>query len=324
MTAAAPASDPSDAADFPPCDIALVTWEDLPDGAADDRPLFEALERRGRSVRFVAWNDETVDWTQVGVAVLRSTWNYHKQPEAFLAWLDAADFQTRLVNSAAVARWNLDKRYLRELAAKGVLVTPTEFAEPGDPRTLREICEIRDWTDVVVKPAVSCAAHDTARFADRAIDGEGDEHLAAISVSRIAMIQPYLNAVNYERERSLMFVAGEYSHAVLRTAFNPGGQHSEDPFDASAAEIDFARETVATAEAILGEPFAYARVDLIPSDQGPMLMELELVEPSLFLIHCPQAAEDLATLLDKAWKTAPEPAAVEAGFLTAMRNRGRR
>ncbi len=126
-------------ADFPPCDIALVTWEDLPDGAADDRPLFEALQRRGRSVRFVSWNDETVEWTRVGVAVLRSTWNYHKQPEAFLAWLDAVDFQTRLVNPAAVARWNLDKRYLRELAAKGVLVTPTQFVERGDRRTLREI-----------------------------------------------------------------------------------------------------------------------------------------------------------------------------------------
>ncbi len=130
------------------------------------------------------------------------------------------------------------------------------------------------------------------------------------------MIQPYLSAVDYERERSLMFVAGDYSHAVLRTAFNPGGQHSEDPYDASAAEIDFARETVAAAESILGEAFAYARVDLIPSAQGPMLMELELVEPSLFLIHCPQAAEDFAALLDAAWKTAPEFAALEAGFLT--------
>ena len=310
MSAEAPRDNSSDA-DFPPCDIALVTWEDLPDGAADDRPLFEALERRGRSVRFVSWNDETVDWTRVGVAVLRSTWNYHKQPEAFLAWLDAADFQTRLVNSAAVARWNLDKRYLRELTAKGVLVTPTVFVEPGDQRTLRDICDYQLWTDVVVKPAISCAAHDTARFADSALDGEGDEHLAAITEQRIAMIQPYLTAVNYERERSLMFVGGDYSHAVLRTAFNPGGQHSEDPYDASAAEIDFARETVAAAEAILGEAFAYARVDVIPSDQGPMLMELELVEPSLFLIHCPQAAEAFAALLDAAWKTAPESAALE-------------
>ena len=123
------------------------------------------------------------------------------------------------------------------------------------------------------------------------------------------MIQPYLNAVEYERERSLMFVAGDYSHAVLRTAFNPGGQHSEDPYDASDAEIKFARQVTATAEAILGEPVAYARVDMIPSADGPMLMELELGEPSLFLIHRPQAAEDLAAALDEMWRTARAPAA---------------
>ena len=309
MSAEAPSEDSADAADFPSCDIALVTWEDLPDGAADDRPLYEALARRGRNVRFLSWNDESVDWTRVGVAVLRSTWNYHKQPEAFLAWLDAADFQTRVVNSVAVARWNLDKRYLNQLDAKGLVVVPTEFVELTDNRTLREICDDRRWTDVVVKPAISCAAHDTARFSDRAIDDAGDAHLAAILENRVAMIQPYLNAVEYERERSLMFVAGDYSHAVLRTAFNPGGQHSEDPYDASDAEIKFARQVTATAEAILGEPFAYARVDLIPSDQGPMLMELELVEPSLFLIHRAQAAEDLAAALDEMWRTARAPAA---------------
>jgi glutathione synthase/RimK-type ligase-like ATP-grasp enzyme len=313
MSAEAPPFDQADAADFPPCEIALVTWEDLPDGAADDRPLFEALERRGRQVRFLCWNDETVDWTRVGVAVLRSTWNYHKQPETFLGWLDAAEFQTRLVNSAAVARWNLDKRYLRALASKGVTTTPTVFVDRGDGRSLREICEIRDWNDVVVKPAVSCAAHDTQRFADGAIDDEGDAHLAAITQTRIAMIQPFLPAVNFERERSLMFVAGEYSHAVLRTAFNPGGEHSEDPFDASDAEIDFARETLAAAESILEERLAYARVDLIPSADGPMLMELELVEPSLFLIHRAQAAEDLADLLEGIWRTAPPPPALERG-----------
>ena len=199
--------------------------------AADDRLLHEGAAAARTQRVCASCRGTTRRWT--GFASARpcyaSTWNYHKQPEAFLAWLDAADFQTRLVNPAAVARWNLDKRYLRELAAKGVLVTPTQFVERGDRRTLREICEVRDWTDVVVKPAVSCAAHDTARFADRAIDDEGDAHLAAITEHRIAMIQPYLSAVDYERERSLMFVAGDYTHAVLRTAFNPGGQHSEDP-----------------------------------------------------------------------------------------------
>ncbi|HWE45260.1 MAG TPA: hypothetical protein VG407_04455 [Caulobacteraceae bacterium] len=314
MSAEASTQDQADAAEFPPCEIALVTWEGLPDGADDDRPLYDALQRRGREVRFVRWNDPNVDWTRVGLAVLRSPWDYHRQADAFAAWLDAAEYQTRVVNTAAVARWNLDKRYLRELEAKGVLVTPTEFVPPGDTRTLREICDARGWSDAVVKPAISCAAHDTARFADRSIDDRGDEHLDDILDSRIAMIQPFLKAVDHERERSLMFIAGDYSHAVLRTAFNPGGEHSETPFTASDAEIDFAREVVAAAEAILGESFAYARVDMIPSADGPMLMELELVEPSLFLIHRAQAAEDFAALLDRLWRTAPQPAAPEAAL----------
>ena len=304
-TVAAPADEPDGEASgpvgFAPCDIALVTWDGLPAGAADDWPLFEALQRRGREVRFVVWNDQGVDWTEVGLAVLRSPWDYHKQADAFAAWLDAVEFQTAVVNSAPIARWNLDKRYLRALDAKGVLVTPTEFVEPRDPRTLREICDERGWTDVVVKPAVSCAAHDTARYAGGAIDDAGDKHLFDILDGRVAMIQPFLKAVDDERERSLMFVGADYSHAVLRTAFNPGGRHSEDPFDASQAEIDFARAVIAAAEAILQAPFAYARVDVIPSDDGPMLMELELVEPSLFFIHRPHAAAELAALLDRLW-----------------------
>ncbi len=282
---------------LPAPEIALVTYSGLPEGAADDAPLFEALRRRGVDARFVCWDDPEMDWSEVGLTVLRSPWDYFKRVDEFLAWLDAAEFQSTVVNSAAVARWNIDKRYFADLEGHGVRVTPTVFVERGDARALTAICEVKGWTDVVVKPTISGAAYRTARFSGAEIASLGEAHLAELCAERGAMVQPYLMAVKYERERSLMFIDGAYSHAVLRSAFNPGGEHQEDPYAATADEIDFAETVLGAARAATGDDFAYARVDILPDDDGLLLMELEVTEPSLFFVHRPEAAEALADLL---------------------------
>ncbi len=293
---------PSPAA-FTPCDIALVTWANLPGGTPDDAPLLEALKRRGIETRFLRWDDPDVDWAQVGLAVLRSPWDYFKRIDEFRAWLDAAEFQTRLVNSAPIARWNTDKRYFRDLEARDVRMTPTIFvdadtgAEDQPAADLKALCDEKGWDDVVVKPTVSGGSFRTGRFMGTEIADTGQALLEEVLAAGDAIIQPYLPLVESARERSLMFIGGHYSHAVLRSAFNPGGQHAEDPYTASDQEIDFARNVTLIAEEILGEGFAYARVDILPDGDGPLLMELELTEPSLFFIHRPEAAEALAELL---------------------------
>jgi glutathione synthase/RimK-type ligase-like ATP-grasp enzyme len=282
-----------------PWDVVLLTFKDMPGGAIDDIPLYDALVSRGLAVRFADWRDQAMDWTQAGAVVFRSPWDYFHHPEEFRAWLDAADFQTRLINPAAVAHWNMDKRYFADLEARGVRITPTAFVKKGEATAdLSAICAEHGWSDIVVKPTVSGAAFGTRRFTvAAAVAGQGAEHLAGLLDRGDAMIQPYLAAVETERERSLTFVGGRFSHAVGRAAFNPGGANAEIPLSVSDAEIAFAHEALDAARAAVGCELLYARVDLLPDADGPILMEIELIEPSLFFKHRPQAAEDLADLL---------------------------
>lgn len=229
--------------------------------------------------------------------MLRSAWNYHERPGDFRAWARSVP---RLVNPVAAVEWNTDKRYLRELTAAGVPVVPTAWIDPGDT-----------WTppaegQVVVKPAVSAGGIDSGRY------GPDERDLALAHVrrltdaGRLVMVQPYLTAVDTAGETALMYIGGTFSHAIRKGALLTGpdtgvdGLYREEeitPRDPSAAERD-------TAERVLDAiPFArtdllYARVDLIPDASGvPLLLELELTEPSLFLAQAPAAPARFAAAI---------------------------
>lgn len=273
-------------------DVTLVTYETLPDGGSDDQLLADALRATGARVRFAVWSDPAVDWSAAPVTVIRSTWDYFHRIAEFAAWLDLAASQTRLVNAHRVLRWNMDKRYLADLEARGVAVVPTVFVRQGETVDLAALRADRGWGDLVVKPTISGGAFGTKRFAAGQIPGEATAHLAGLTETREAMIQPYLAAVETERERSLVFLGGGFSHAFLKSAF--GIDYSASVLHRpSVEELGFGRRVL---EAV-GEPVAYARVDIVPTAKGPLLMELEVIEPNLLMGLAPGSAERLAGLL---------------------------
>jgi glutathione synthase/RimK-type ligase-like ATP-grasp enzyme len=233
----------------------------------------------------VTWDDPAVDWAAFGAVVLRSTWDYHAHLDRFLHWARSVAAVTALWNPPQLIEWNVDKRYLRELAARGIPIVPTQFVAPGDG--LPPCCG-----DIVVKPAIGAGSIGVRRFGD---DPTGaHDHIDALRArGAVAMVQEYQASIDDHGETGLVFLGGAFSHAFRK-----------EPILASTVEWDgemFARErtaaTVASpAERALGElvvaslpSAAYARVDLLPTDDGPVLLELEVVEPSLFL-HLDAAA----------------------------------
>lgn len=279
--------------------LAWVTTRDAR-GADDDEPLaLAALADAGVRVEVVDWDDPDVRWAGYDRIVLRSTWDYSQRLDEFLGWLDRVDAVTGVRNPAAVVRWNLDKHYLAELAAAGVPVIPTTFVEPGGPVAV-------GGGDVVVKPAVGSGSRDVGAY-------RADEHdLARAHVGRLsargasALVQPKVASVEVEGEWGLLFFGGHYSHAAnKRLVLAPAGV-VEDLFvaeelaahDAGEVQVAVAQAAVDVVAARFGTP-AYARVDLVRGDDGGhQVLEVELVEPSLFLPQADAgAAQRLAAAL---------------------------
>ena len=264
--------------------VALATCAELPDLYTDDEPLRAALLARGAVPEPAVWDDPAVDWAAYDLVVVRSAWDYHERREEFVAWARSVP---RLANPAHVVEWNTDKTYLRGLAEAGVPVVPTAWAT--SPAPLREF----GWDVVVVKPAVSAGARNTLRC--NASDPEGQELLDRIVASGVtAMVQPYLDSVEGYGERSLLFCEGTFTHAVRR---NPAlSMEGEARYDARL--VDATAGELALAEAVLaevGEPLLYARVDVVPGPDGaPLLIELEVTEPQLFLRFSGAAVRRLA------------------------------
>lgn len=275
-------------------DIALVTcravgtWpiaptpEDPFPWAIDDRPLHAALVARGARVHVPAWDDPDVDWSRFDLAVTRSTWDYHHRRDAFVAW---AARVPRLAPSAEVVRWNTDKRYLRDLAVPQV---PTIWLEPG--QALPDV----PWPRAFLKPVVGATAEHTLRFTDPDL---ARAHLAE-HPTKAWMLQPYVADVETMGERSAIVVGGQVTHYVRKDPV-PGDYRVQDdygatdrPHEPTALEQRFVADVIAAMPRL-----AYARIDWLPTEAGPALIELELVEPCLFFRHGPGAAEKLAERL---------------------------
>jgi O-ureido-D-serine cyclo-ligase len=278
--------------------IALVTA--IAAFALDDdlAPLRDALVRAGASVAIVAWDDPTVSWGRFDVAVLRSPWDYTQRPLEFLAWCERVGTQTRLLNPLPVVRWNTDKHYLADLGAAGVPVVESVFIEPGG-----DAAAFPDYAEFVVKPAIGAGSRDTQRYgrAERAIAQAHARRL--LDEKRSVLVQPYLDQVDASGETALVFFDGVFSHAIRK---GPLLARGEGPTQALFATEDIVAREPGTAEfdvahrALEAIPFgrlAYARVDLLPSPDGPRLLELELTEPSLFFAHAAGSADRFAAVL---------------------------
>lgn len=273
-----------------PVDCTFVTYSKLPDLDPSDRLLFEALTRRGVNCAIALWNDPDYRWDQSRHTVLRSTWDYHLHLTEFMSWLGRISTSTRVWNPLELVRWNVQKTYLLELQKSGVPVVPTRLVPHGAKVDLSDVLKKSGWNDAIIKPVVGLATYGVQRVSAAEAE-KGQQALAALLEDDDALVQKFIPSVNDYGERSLVYIGGQFSHAVRKTAFQPlrnTGEAGETP----ATATDKERAVAESALSCLPVPPLYARVDLVPDgEDNPVIMELELVEPSLFVSFSPQAPE---------------------------------
>ncbi|MER8028122.1 hypothetical protein ABTZ78_03965 [Streptomyces bauhiniae] len=285
--------------------IALATYDPgtAPGKDAELAGLVAELRSAGADAEARFWDDPDADWAGYDLVLIRSTWDYTWRTAEFLAWVDRVDALTRLLNPADVVHWNVDKRYLGELASAGVPTVPTRYLPPGaDP-------DLPTGHEYVIKPASGAGARYAARYTpeERELAVRQLAHMHTEGLT--AMVQPYMRGVDQHGERALHFFGGRLLHASRKGAVLVSGT----PFDAdktahpklekwqpTPAELDVAERALA---AVPGgaERLLYGRVDLIDGEDGqPCVLELELVEPHLFLDLHPESRPRVAQLIIEA------------------------
>jgi glutathione synthase/RimK-type ligase-like ATP-grasp enzyme len=281
--------------------ILLATCAAMPGLYSDDRYLLAALTERGIAAEPAVWEDARRDWSAAAACVIRSTWDYSYRRDQFVAWADHVDAQTRLWNSARIVRWNTHKQYLLDLADRHVPAVPTVLLRAGTECALEHLLERQGWRDAVVKAAVA----QTGRYAMR-VDAAHMEaaqgHLDRLLPYEDMLLQPYVQSVTERGEASLVFIDGEFTHAVRKLGTGGAFLVHDDyggsvrPTRPSTTQLDVARQALAA----VGEPTLYARIDLVADDAGrPMVMECEIVEPELFLRYSPAAVERFVAALER-------------------------
>lgn len=284
--------------------VAIATFGGMPAEFTDDQLLLELLERRGVETTYAPWDDPGVDWSSFPLVFAKSPWDYTTRHAEFLAWAERVG--ERLENKPAVIRWNADKRYLGDLQQAGVPVVPTTYVGPGEAAPAIE-------GEVVIKPTVSAGARDTGRFSPRSAR-EGRELVNRITAGGgIAMVQPFLEAVERCGETAVVTIDGEVSHVLrkrpvlradeiapirgdaLGVAESMYDPNLVGPGAADADELQLARAVLGATVARFGRAPLVARVDMLRAADGrPVLLELEAIEPNLYFEHAPGAAERLA------------------------------
>ena len=276
--------------------IALATYRDLPQLCDDDRLLLDYLNEHGVEAEAVVWDAEDVAWGSFDCVVLRSCWDYHLRPQKFAEWVrKLAKAQVRMLNPAETVLWNMDKSYLQDLGSRRVKVVPTVWLRNGEPADLRAILEREGWEEAVIKPSVSATAFKTWRTS-RAEAKAHNADLQEMLASSDMLVQPFIKEVVDKGEWSLVFLGGEYSHAVLKRP-RRGDFRVQEQYGGSSVRETPPEELVVQAREVLqraGVIWSYARVDAVEVEGELLLMELELIEPYLFLSEHPQAAQRFA------------------------------
>lgn len=277
--------------------IRLLTTAPLPEADRDEGPLVDALRALGADVQVVPWRQAEPENDRSTLWVPRSTWDYHLDRDQFLRVVARLAAKNTLLNPLHLIRWNTSKTYLRDLRQNAVPIVPTAFLGRGEGLFFDEVVGRHGWSDVIVKPQVGAASFRTRRFAGAEMDA-ARQWVEAECRERAVLVQGYVPAVETTGERAIVVLGGEISHAV-RKSRRLEGDH-EHVSDAVAVEPD-ERVLVDVALRPYRQRLLYARVDVVRDPRGvPMIMELELVEPSLFLLEHPPALNRFAQLLMQA------------------------
>jgi glutathione synthase/RimK-type ligase-like ATP-grasp enzyme len=272
--------------------LALATSAEYAELLPEERPLVDALRAAGLDPVVEVWTDPSVDWSAYDAVLLRTVWDYYRLYDVFTEWLGLLDKAgVPVLNATDQVRWNGDKKYLLELRERGVAIVPSQIAAGA---CLREVVAGLDGQQIVVKPTVSGNATHTVRGLagspelDRALDELPD---------LVYLVQPFVPEIQTDGEWSLLFFDGEFSHAVVKRPAD-GDYRVQASYGGQTTLIDPPTEVLDGARAALdaadGSTPTYARVDGVVVNGRFLLMELELIEPYLFLPQAPDAAHQLA------------------------------
>jgi glutathione synthase/RimK-type ligase-like ATP-grasp enzyme len=293
--------------------IAVATCRTLPAHERDDLPLLAALRERGMHVEQPSWDDGAVDWSGFDAVLIRTTWDYQDRHAQFVAWAERVASCTMLFNPGPLVGWNTHKQYLRELEQHGVPLAETVWFAAGHEHDLAAAVHARGIERGFLKPLVGANARNTLRFdvGNREELGRAQAHLSRMTAGADMMLQPYLASVEREGELSVIFFDGTFSHAVRKVPA-AGDYRVQDDWGAHDEPVALEPEAFAVCEQTfscmaacfqqrgwdIALPLLYARVDLLRDAAGRFVLnELEIVEPSLFFRHGPQAPQMLADAL---------------------------
>ena len=270
--------------------VAIVTCVSIPEPDVDEDLLMTALADAGIDAHLVAWDDTTVDWPRFRAAVLRSPWNYIERLDDFLQWATETSEVSTLLNPLEVVQWNTHKGYLRDLSEQGVPVVPTAWVGIGEQVGLAELMDRYGWGDVVAKPVVGAGSFLTDRITAPDTD-QAQQFWRQLCDNGEVMVQPYMTSVEEYGERSIIWIDGEFTHAIRKNPRLGDAQESvSDSLPIADDELELATGIIED----IPHGLLYARIDLIRDADGqPLLAELELVEPSLFLRQNPAALQRL-------------------------------
>lgn len=288
--------------------VALASSAEARDLDEDLSPLLSALAELDIAADVVDWDARDVDWSTFDAVVVRSTWDYAARAREFIEWVDATAALTPLLNPAAIVNWNIDKHYLDQLLHAGIATVPSRYIEPLDQVdvALRNFLdEFADAQDFVVKPCIGAGSRDARRHARDETATATAQINDLLVQGRSVLLQPYLDRVDRAGETALIYIDGVYSHAIRKGPLLLRGAASTDqlfaPEQIQARQPDQRERSLADrAVAAIPHPtpLLYARVDLIRGVEGsPLLLELELIEPSLFFAHGSSSARRFASAI---------------------------
>ena len=286
--------------------IALVTTKEACDLDEDLRPLELALQQIGARVHVADWDDVTIDWSTFDVALLRSTWDYSMRLSKFISWAEKVSMQTALLNPLPILQWNIDKHYLTALTHANVPTVFTDFVEPHDDvsEKISNFLAHCQAEEIVVKPAIGSGSRDAQRHSRRDMTTISEHVERLVNAKRSVMLQPYLDRVDEDGETALIIYNGCFSHAIRKGPLLRSGEGATKglfaPEEIEPRVPDSEQLRVAE-QAVAAIPFPtplYARVDLIRDDKdAPCVLELELMEPSMFFAHAEGSADRFAAAI---------------------------
>lgn len=271
---------------------AFLTLEDRSDFCIYDHLLHEPLKKRGWVVSEIPWTRTTVEWKEFDAVIIRSTWDYQNAPDVFLLTLEKIERVTRLYNPVGVCRWNLSKRYLIDLQEKGIGIVPTHWLAQLDEKSIDMIFTQTSVSRLVAKPLIGANADDT--YVLDANDTQTWVDALRVFADREVMVQPFIDSIIREGEYSLFYFGGELSHSILKVP-------AHDDFRVQEEHGGIIRSITPDSDMIhagnralkaIENTLLYARVDLVRLDSGnAVVIEVELIEPSLYFEQCPESTE---------------------------------